>query len=216
METNKQTNIHPQVPLIKTRSLSQGILIKTLTFCKVALGQIMSAESSETGDAVESDSAHARALGKDIHLPAVRRAGNSGMFLMCLSFPYPRAICSAWGLWEGQEKVVWLHTGRMQRAPGRAAHAPLCALQVLCLPVCLLLLAQTRSCTTSQSPAHVFTGAQGQGCWLGQREVKHSSQVLGYSFAPWEFVEPQVDAEPAGLQVSSGAQGLTQQDASTF
>lgn len=70
------------------------------------------------------------------------------------------------------------------------------------MPVCLLLLAQTWSCITSQSPAHIFTAAPGQGCWLGQREVKHSSKISGYSFVPWEFVEPQVSRTPPVLRAS--------------
>lgn len=46
----------------------------------------------------------------DFRLPAVRYVGNSVMFLMCLSFPSPRAmyvVCGAvTGLGEGKEKVV--------------------------------------------------------------------------------------------------------------
>lgn len=171
-----------------------------------------------------SDSAHARAFGKDIHLPAVRCAGNSVMFLMCLSFPYPRAICIAWGLWQHREKATRRSCGCTQgkcsapRAGLRthgSAGSGCCSERRDFVPVCLLLLAQTWSCITSQSPAHIFTVAQGQGCWLGQRGVKHSSEISGCSFVPWEFVEPQVDAAPAGLQDTSSAQGLTQQDAST-
>lgn len=44
----KKNNKKTPKPLIKTLSLSQGILIKILTFCEVALGQIVIAESSET------------------------------------------------------------------------------------------------------------------------------------------------------------------------
>lgn len=126
------------------------------------------------------------------------------MFLMRLSFPHPRAMYVARGavagLGEGQEKVAWLHTVRKKYSVHIA---------VLCLhgfagmqgcgcslerrdfvPVCLLVLAQTRSCIASQSPGHTFTAVWCQGCWLGQREVKHSSQILGNSFILEGFVEP--------------------------
>lgn len=157
------------------------------------------------------DSAHAGAFGKDIHPPAVRCAANSGMFLMCLSFPYPRAICIAWGLWQACEKARRRSCGCTQgnaACPWQAARA---RLRVPFVPLRLLLLAQTWSCTTPQSPAHIFTEAQGQE----QPEVKQSSEISGYSFVLWESMEPQVDAAPAGPQDTSSAQGLTLQDVST-
>lgn len=91
-------------------------MIKILTFCKVALGQIIIAESSEMQTPRKHGGAHARAFGKDVCPPAVRCVGNSMMFLMCLSFPYPRVVYAARGAvagtGEGQEKVVWLHRVR--------------------------------------------------------------------------------------------------------
>lgn len=43
--------------------------------------------------------------------------------------------------------------------------------------------------------------------------MKHSSEILGSPFFLWELGELQVDAAPAGLQDTSSAQGLTEQDA---
>lgn len=63
------------------------------------------------------------------------------------------------------------------------------------MPVCLLVLAQTRRCITSRSPGHTCTAVWGEGCWL----VKRSSHISGNSFVPGGFVELRVDAAPAIL-----------------
>lgn len=129
-----------------------------------------------------SASAHARAFGKDINLPAVRCVGNSVVFLMCLSFPYPRAryiACGAVaGPGEGQEKVAWLHAVRKKYSVHVAVQCMhgFAGLQGCgChlerkdfVPACLLVLACLRSCIASRSPGHTFTVVRSQGCWLGQ------------------------------------------------
>ena len=152
-------------------------------------------------------------LGRTFCLPAVRCIGHSVMLLMCLSFPYPCAMyvtCGAVaGLGEGQEKVAWLHTVRKKysvhvtalRMHGFAGMqgCGCCLERRDSVPVCLLLLAQTRSFIASRSPGHTFTAVWGQGCWLGQQEVKHSSEISGNSFVLGGFVERQVDAAPTIL-----------------
>lgn len=54
---------------------------------------------------------------------------------------------------------------------------------------------------------------QGLSCWLGQREVKHSSKSSGNLFFLGGFMELQVDA--AILSDTSGARVLAQRDVST-
>lgn len=102
------------------------------------------------------------------------------------------------------------------------ARTRLCGLQVLfgkeglcpCVSPAAGTDTELHHFTEPSTHFYIFTVAQGQGCWLEQAEVKQSSEISGYSFAPWELVEAQVDAAPAGLQDISSAQGLAQQDAS--
>lgn len=159
-----------------------------------------------------SASAHARVFGKDIlsSCSQVRWSFCDASHVFVL----PISTCDVRNMWG---------CGRPRRRPqeGRmVAHRKKYSVHVtaLCMhgfagmqgcgchlerrdsvPLCLLLLAQTRSCIASRSPGHTFTAVWGQGCWLGQQEVKHSSEISGNSFVLGIFVEPQVDAAPTIL-----------------
>lgn len=100
-----------------------------------------------------------------------------------------------------------MHTGKMQRAPGRAAHARLRRLRVLfgkeglCARVSPAAGTDMELHHSTEPSTHFYSGP-GSGMLAGTTRVKHSSKISGYSFVRWEFVEPQVSRTPLVLRAS--------------